>query len=96
MASSMRLPSANVSQPAARPSCRHAANSTDESIAVTKNLIGGILDEILPGEGYGMASTRADAIIRKAVITGQTNGYGYGILAATSIVSDQLTHIQRA
>lgn len=60
------------------------AGSTDESIAVTENLIGGILDEILAGEGYGMASARADTIIRKAVIAGQTNGYGYGILAATS------------
>lgn len=60
------------------------AGSTDESIAITENLIGGILDEILAGEGYGMASARADTIIRKAVISGQTNGYGYGILAATS------------
>ena len=58
--------------------------STAESIAVTENLIGGILDEILAGEGYGMASSRADTIIRKAVIEDQTNGYGYGILAATS------------
>lgn len=60
------------------------AGATDESIAVTENLIGKILDEILAGEGYGMASSRADTIIRKAVIADQTNGYGYGILAATS------------
>ncbi|MDO5397955.1 MAG: hypothetical protein Q4G33_08480 [bacterium] len=60
------------------------AGSTDESIAVTENLIGGILDEILAGEGYGMATARADTIIRNAVIADQTNGYGYGILAATS------------
>ncbi|MDO5396350.1 MAG: hypothetical protein Q4G33_00275 [bacterium] len=61
-----------------------SASSTDESIAVTENLIGGIMDEILASEGYGMASARADTIIRKAVIARQTNGYGYGILAATS------------
>lgn len=60
------------------------ANSTSESIAVTENLIGGILDEILAGEGYGMTSSMADTIIRKAVIAGQTNGFGYGILSATS------------
>ncbi len=60
------------------------AGSTDESIAITESLIGGILDEILAGEGYGMASARADSIIRSAVIAGQTDGYGYGILAATS------------
>ncbi len=60
------------------------ASSTDESIAVTERLIGGILDEVLAGEGYGKASARANTIIRKAVLAGQTNGYGYGILSAIS------------
>lgn len=59
-------------------------NATAESAAITKNLIGGILDEVQNGLGYQIASGRANTIIRKAIIDNQTNGYGYGILSAIS------------
>lgn len=49
---------------------------TDEAaVIITENLISGILDSVLKGEGYGTASARANNAIRKAVIAGETNGY---------------------
>lgn len=59
-------------------------NATVESAAIVEKLIGGILDEVQNGLGYGMASGRANTIIRKAVIDKQTNGYGYCLLSAIS------------
>lgn len=59
-------------------------NATAESAAVTENLIDGILGEVQNGLGYQIASSRANTIIRKAVIDNQTHGYGYGILSAIS------------
>lgn len=58
--------------------------ATEEQIQITENIIGEILDEVVNGEGYGIASTKANSIICKAVISNQTNGYGYGILSAIS------------
>ena len=60
-----------------------APYGTDEAaIAVTENLISPILDSVANGEGYG--SARANTAIRKAVIAGETNGYGYAILSSIS------------
>jgi len=59
-------------------------NATVEGVAIVENLIGGILDEVQNGLGYGMASGRANTIIRKAVVDKQTNGYGYCLLSAIS------------
>lgn len=52
-ATSVRLPSANVSLLAARPFCRHAASATEEAIVITENPISNILDEVENGTGYG-------------------------------------------
>lgn len=59
-------------------------NATEEQIQLTENIIGGILDEVAAGAGYGIASTKADTKIYKVVIGGNTNGYGYAILSAIS------------
>ncbi len=59
-------------------------NATEESATIVENLIGSILDEVQNGLGYGMASGRANTIIRKAIINKQTNGYGYCLLSAIS------------
>ncbi len=59
-------------------------SATEEQIVIVENLIGDILDEVYNGTRYGMTSARANTRIRKAVIAGQTNGYGYGILSAIS------------
>lgn len=59
-------------------------SSTEEQIQITENLIDDILDEVYAGAGYGITSARANTRIRKAVIAGQTGGYGYGILSAIS------------
>ncbi len=62
-----------------------APYGTDEAaITVTENLIGGILDRVANGEGYGSASARANTAIRKSVIANQTNGYGYALLSSIS------------
>ncbi len=62
-----------------------APEGADEAaIQITENLIGGILDEVANGVGYGSASARANTRIRKAVIANQTSGYGYGILSPIS------------
>ena len=55
-------------------------NATKESIAITENLISDILTEIQNGLGYGEANGKAQAIICKAVIENQTDGFGYADL----------------
>lgn len=59
-------------------------NATEEQIKITENIIGDILDEVVNGASYGMASARANTKIRKAVNANQTSGYRYGILSAIS------------
>lgn len=57
-------------------------NATEEQIQIVENLIGDILDEVQADKlGYGLASGYANTRIRKAVISHQTNGNGYGILS---------------
>ena len=75
----------NVSALAA-PVPRESApmNADEGAITVTENLIGGILDEVSGGLGFQMANCRANTIIRKAVIDGATEGYGYALLSAVS------------
>lgn len=59
-------------------------SATEEQIQITENLMGDILDEVIGGAGYRITIARANTRIRKAVIAGQTDGYGYGILYAIS------------
>ena len=59
-------------------------NATEEQIQIVENLIGGYLDEINAGAGYGMLASEADTKIYKAVLSNQTNGNGYAILSAIS------------
>lgn len=58
--------------------------ATEEQIVIVENLIGDILDEVYSGVGYGSASARANTKIRKAVMNGETGGYGYGVLSPIS------------
>ena len=57
-------------------------NATDESVAITQNLIGGILDEVLNGLGYQPAWCKANNAVFAAVLANETGGYGYADLAA--------------
>ncbi len=57
---------------------------TEEQIVIVENLMGDILDEVYNGTGYGLASARANTKIRKAVMNGETGGYGYGVLSPIS------------
>lgn len=59
-------------------------NATAESIAITQNLIGGILDEVKGGLGFQPAWCKANNAVFNAVIANQTSGYGYADLAAIS------------
>ncbi|MBQ3471665.1 MAG: hypothetical protein IJH17_04790 [Clostridia bacterium] len=59
-------------------------NATEEQTQIVENLIGGYLDEINAGAGYGMIASEADTKIYKAVLAGETNGNGYAILSAIS------------
>lgn len=57
-------------------------NATEEQIKITENIISDILDEVQSGNlGYTLAAGYANTRIRKAVIAGETNGHGYGILS---------------
>lgn len=57
-------------------------NATEEQTQIVENLIGDILDEVQNGNlGYTLAVGYANTKIRNAVIAGETNGYGYGILS---------------
>lgn len=55
-------------------------NATKESIAITENLISDILTEVQNGLGYGEANGKAQAVVCKAVIENQTDGFGYADL----------------
>ena len=57
-------------------------NATDESVAITQNLIGGILDEVQNGLGYQPAWCKANNAVFAAVLANETGGYGYADLAA--------------
>lgn len=57
-------------------------NATEEQIVIVENLIGDILDEVAIGNiGYTEAAGMANTRVRKAVVAGETNGHGYGILS---------------
>lgn len=56
--------------------------ATEESIAITENMISGILTEVQNGLGYAEAQGRANSFILQAVTAGQTNGHGYADLTA--------------
>ena len=57
-------------------------NATDESVAITQNLIGGILDDVQNGLGYQPAWCKANNAVFAAVLANETSGYGYADLAA--------------
>ena len=59
-------------------------NATDESVAITQNLIGGILDEVQNGLGYQPAWCKANNAVFAAVLANETGGYGYLDLAAVA------------
>lgn len=57
-------------------------NATEEQIVIVENIISDILDDVAVGNsGYTEAAGEANTRIRKSVIEGETNGYGYGILS---------------
>lgn len=57
-------------------------NATEEQIVIVENIIGDILDEVAAGNmGYTEAAGKANTRVRKAVVSGETNGHGYGILS---------------
>ena len=57
-------------------------NATEEQIVIVENIISDILDDVAAGNsGYTEAAGEANTRIRKAVIEGETNGHGYGILS---------------
>ena len=60
------------------------------SIVVTEQLISSIWEEVQNGVGYQSAASRANTIIRKAVIAGETNGYGFGVLSA--VLNNAIRH----
>lgn len=53
-----------------------------ESVAITQNLMGYILDDVQNGMGYADARAKSNTILFNAVINNQTSGYGFGILSA--------------
>ena len=56
----------------------------EDGITITEKLIGGILEEVQNGLGYGEANGKAQAIICKAVIENQTDGFGYADLMSVA------------
>ena len=65
---------------------------TVKEIAITENLISPILCEVENGLGYGEANGKAHKLIWEAIVSGQTNGYGYGDLMA---IARNAIHQQR-
>lgn len=65
---------------------------TINQIAITENLISHILCEVENGSGYGEANGKAHQLIWDAIVSGHTNGYGYGDLMA---IARNAIHQQR-
>ncbi len=80
------LTASSVISASAAPIPRETApeGADEAAIQITENLISRILDEVYSGTGYGSASARANTKIRKAVMNGETGGYGYGVLSPIS------------
>ena len=58
-------------------------NATEDAIVIVENIIDDILDVVVAGDlGYTEACGYANTRVRKAVIAGETNGYGYALLSA--------------
>lgn len=57
-------------------------NATEESVAITQNLIGGILDEVQNRLGYQSAWCKANNAVFAAVLANETGSYGYADLDA--------------
>lgn len=57
-------------------------DATEEQIILTENLISDVLIEVQNGMGYAEATAKSNCIIFNAVISNQTDGYGFGILSA--------------
>lgn len=70
-----------TAQAATVPRASVPSGATEAEILVAENLISGVLDEVQSGLGYADAWAKANKIIYNAVLTHQTNGYGYAILA---------------
>ena len=65
---------------------------TVNQIAITENLISPILCEVENGLGYGEANGKAQRLVWEAIVSGRTNGYGYGDLMA---IARNAIHQQR-
>ena len=61
-------------------------NATVESIVITEQLISDELTAVRNGEGYQPAWARANRKIFDAVISKQTNGYGYSDIARNALI----------
>ena len=63
--------------------------ATEDAVILTEELISSVLDEVSRlGLGYADAKSECNRIIFNAVVKGNTNGYGYGIL--TSIANNAI------
>ena len=62
--------------------------ATTEQVAVTENLIIGIIDEVKNGLGYANARAKSNVLIFNAWLNGQTGRYAYGEL--TSIANNAI------
>lgn len=52
----------------------------EECVLIVESLIADILDDVKSGLSYADAQSKVNIRIFKAVISNQTNGYGYGVL----------------
>lgn len=76
------LASAAIANAAPIPRESAPCNATEGQIVAAENLIGDVLDEVQNGVGYADARAKANKILFKAFLSGQTNGYSYDDLTA--------------
>ncbi len=51
------------------------------AITVTEELVGDVLTKVQSGTGYAVAKAEANRILLKAIIGGETDGFGFGVLS---------------
>ncbi len=52
------------------------------AITIAENLVGDVLVKVQSGTGYAVAKAEANRILLKAIIGGETDGFGFGVLSA--------------
>ncbi len=53
-----------------------------KAVTIAEDLVGNVFAKVQTGTGYAVAKAEANRILLKAIISGETDGFGFGVLSA--------------